>query len=204
MLINTLCLQSLGHQHQEQLLFSGVSYELKDGDLLLITGNNGSGKSTLLQILTGLKEATSGKVTFNQQNIFNHPLYQTHIHYIGHQTGLKSGLTVLENIKLSLLLHHVSSFAFHHIIRTLQLDALLNKTIRQLSAGQQRRVALAKLFLIKKPIWLLDEPLTALDQTTQQFLQLEINAHCKARGIAIVSSHQTLLHINQPIHQLSL
>ena len=213
---NSLQLVKLRQQYHDQVLFSDVSATLTNSDMLLILGNNGSGKSTLLRTLTGLQESTEGAITWNNQPIINNKEYQTQLHYIAHQTGLKPALTVLENIQLLFLLHQSNlptnaasprsqrPAGCEHTLQKLSLDKILHTPVRQLSAGQQRRVALAKLLLIAKPIWLLDEPLTALDHATQLLLQEQINQHREQGGIVVVSSHQELAHIKIPPHELRL
>ena len=173
--------------------------------MLCLMGKNGSGKSTFLRLLTGLGDLMRENIFWNDNPIHKDPLYQTNLHYIGHQTGLKSAMTVRENIQLLLLLHRMPMPTnIETIISQLSLTTLMQKSIRQLSAGQQKKVALLKLVLIPKPLWLLDEPLTSLDHVTQAWLERAIDNQRERGGIVITSSHQPFACISQPYFSLKI
>jgi heme exporter protein A len=196
---NNIKVNKLKAQYGDDLLFSNINFTLMSGEMLCIMGKNGSGKSTLMRLLTGLGDAAEGNIFWNDAPITHNQVYQANLHYIGHQTGLKSGMTVHENIQLLLLLHRMNMpDNIDAIINQLSLATLMQKSIRQLSAGQQKRVALLKLLLIPKPLWLLDEPLTSLDQATQEWVQAAIDQQRQQGGIVITSSHQPFTCISQP------
>lgn len=202
---HTLSLDSLCFRHGEHVLFADITYKLKSGESLLITGNNGCGKSTLLRIITGLMSPARGSITWNAQSIDNNEEYRANMHYMGHRNGLKSALTVTENLRLLLTLHLKDPFTeINNVLTYLSLHSLQHIPIRHLSAGQQRRVALAKLLLIKKPLWILDEPLTSLDDTMQTLLQQMINDHLQQGGIAIISSHHALNKITNLSYHMKM
>jgi heme exporter protein A len=190
---HSLSIESLACLREDRLLFSDLSLQIHSGDLLIIEGPNGSGKSTLLRLLTGLATPTAGEVHWQQQSIVNHPVYREHMHYIGHLNGIKSGLTVEENLHLMQQLTGTTvSVDQAAILRTLNLIDHRQQLARHLSAGQKRRLALAKLFLLKKPLWLLDEPLTAIDTATETLFITQLEQHLQTGGIAVISTHHPI------------
>lgn len=201
-----LHIDRLGYRYCDHPLFSDLNYQLVNGDMLLVTGGNGSGKSTLLRLLTGLMQPIAGTLYWNNIPIQDdEALYHANVHYISHHNGLKASLTVLENIRLMLALQLTTQPSnMNEIISTLSLSTLQHSPVHQLSAGQQRRVALAKLLLIKKPVWILDEPLTSLDALTQDLLQEMINNHLENGGMAIASSHHTLDKVKRIAYHLKM
>lgn len=185
--INLSCVR----QHKK--LFTDISFALNPGDALLIEGENGSGKSSLLRLLTGLSTPFSGDIYWQSKAISSIPTeYREEIHYLGHLNGIKLGLTVNENLQLA---SHLSNTVLSHpkeILTLLKLNRHEQIQTKYLSAGQKRRVALAKLFLFPKKIWLLDEPLTALDTQTQTIFLDQLNKHLQNGGISIISSHHPM------------
>lgn len=204
---NLFEVNKIDYRYDAHPLFSELSFTLKSGDLLLITGNNGCGKSTLLRLLTGLMLPLKGNILWNNTPIHTdqNKRYHANMHYISHQNGLKAALSVQENIELMLALHHTPTPKhLPHLLEQLSLHALLHAPLHHLSAGQKRRVALLRLLLIKRPLWILDEPLTALDTNTQLLLQTLISAHQENRGMVIMSSHHALDQLQTPYHQLKM
>ena len=180
---------------EQQRLFAHLSFEITAGSLLLIEGPNGVGKSTLLQLLAGLITPSSGEIHW--QNIAiqqQRESYAREIHYIGHTNGIKLGLTVLENLQLAshLALASIASERLSETLSRLQLENQRTKLAKQLSAGQKRRLALARLLLFRKPLWILDEPLTSLDAATQAMVMQLLEAHVNDGGICVMSSHQSI------------
>lgn len=177
-----------------QLLFSNISFQLLSGELLFIEGLNGVGKSSLLRILAGLMQPQSGEVTWRQKPIRNSDQQFFEImHFVGHANGLKLGLTPTENLQLMYYLSLSNSkFAIEKLLDTLQLSQFKDIPVQFLSAGQRRRLALAKLILFPKTLWLLDEPLTALDKNTQVLFSSWLKTHLLKGGLAIISSHQPI------------
>lgn len=190
---HSLSIESLACIIEQRLLFSELSLQLHAGDLLIIEGPNGSGKSTLLRLLTGLATPTAGTVYWQQQTIKNNLVYRENMHYVGHQNGIKSGLSVEENLNLMRHLAGLGPSNNHdEVLNTLDLSSHRKHLARHLSAGQKRRLALAKLFYIHKPVWLLDEPLTALDHATESVFIRQLEQHLQSGGIAVISTHHPI------------
>lgn len=189
---DNLEINKLGCIRNSQILFSDISFQLNENEILQIQGENGCGKSSLLQCIAGLSTPAAGEI----KNI-------PEFHYVGHTNGIKSSLTVIENLKLCCHLLSVS-FDIEKIPQALKLDVLQNTFAKNLSAGQKRKVAIAKLFLIPKKLWLLDEPLTSLDSETQTFFLSALEKHLLQGGMAIITTHQSIILDNVKIKTLRL
>lgn len=188
-----LCVRNLRCVRQHKQIFNHLSFQLSPSQILLVEGPNGSGKSSLLRILAGLSTPFDGDIFWHNQNItdlgtdFSHDL-----HFVGHTNGIKLGLTVIENLRLAAHLSLSSHAAFDDVLSLLRLSAHANTQAKHLSAGQKRRLGLAKLFLFPKPLWVIDEPLTALDVETQTLFLSWLTNHSQQGGIAVISSHHTI------------
>lgn len=177
----------------QRVIFAGVDLDCRESELLLIEGENGAGKSSLLQILAGLSEPQTGDVSWRTESIFSSPTeYRAELHYIGHQHGIRLGLSVLENILLFGMLndHVLTTTQIEYTLAKWRLTAVKNRIARSLSFGQQRRLALARLCLQSRRIWLCDEPLTGLDQDSQHLFSAQLAEHLANGGLAIITSHQ--------------
>lgn len=170
---------NLACMRQNKMVFKNLNFGLQPGELLVVSGENGSGKSSLLRLLSGIATPTNG--------VIENP-YLEQLHYIGHQNGLKTGLTVTENLNLAGYLTQTSA-QMSDVLDHLKLNNDKNTIIANLSAGQKRRVALAKLFFYYAPLWILDEPLTALDVEGQKYFISFLQQHLRSGGIAVISSH---------------
>lgn len=176
-------------------LFKGLSVTLHGGCALHIAGANGSGKTSLLRVLAGLLAADEGAIKVNGDVL-----------YLGHQTAVKPTLTVAENLRFSSVLFDQTAVTEQQLsaaLSTLDLQRFADYACGKLSAGQQRRVMLARLWLSNKAIWLLDEPLTALDSHSSIAVQQRINTHLAQGGGVIFASHQTLA-LNYPVISVDL
>lgn len=203
----TLHVTNLHCIRQQQPVFTSLSFQLQSGEILLIEGPNGSGKSSLLRLLTGLSTSSEGDIIWCGNNIrMMRDEYIKQLHYIGHTNGIKQGLTVAENLQLTQHLSQSTSSALLDILTPLQLTAFTHTLTKNLSAGQKRRVALARLFLVSRKLWLLDEPLTALDTATQTFFLSRLEMHLQQGGMVIMSSHHpvSLNHVNVNVKHLRL
>jgi heme exporter protein A len=169
---------------QQRSLFAPISFSLRAGETLLVEGSNGAGKSSLLRLIAGIATPAGGELQWQGQSL------KADLHYIGHSHGIRLGLTVTENIRLAGELAEQRITEIDPTLTQLLLSAEKNTPVQYLSAGQKRRVALAKLFLIPKIVWILDEPLTSLDITTQHLLLEKIKQHQQSGGICIMTSHQ--------------
>ncbi|HFO4509516.1 TPA: cytochrome c biogenesis heme-transporting ATPase CcmA [Escherichia coli] len=190
-------------ERDERTLFSGLSFTLNAGEWVQITGSNGAGKTTLLRLLTGLSRPDAGEVLWQGQPLHQvRDSYHQNLLWIGHQPGIKTRLTALENLHF-----------YHRDGDTAQcLEALAQAglagfediPVNQLSAGQQRRVALARLWLTRATLWILDEPFTAIDVNGVDRLTQRMAQHTEQGGIVILTTHQSLNVAESKIRRILL
>lgn len=179
---------SRGNRH----LFRNLNICLPAGKLLFITGSNGAGKSSLLKILAGLISPEKGYVTWCERNIKHESSwYHANMSYLGHKDSLKKALTPYENIthQLSVGEGTDSKTEIKSLLTMLELQQFAHTSCQQLSAGQRRKVALAALMLKKRPLWILDEPFTALDATSVSTVKTCFQQHTAQGGMIIMASH---------------
>ncbi|VTZ48603.1 heme exporter subunit; ATP-binding component of ABC superfamily [Methylocella tundrae] len=174
-----------------RVIFSDLSFALQDGESLVVTGRNGAGKSTLLRALAGLLPLAQGELSLDgacDESISE----QTH--YIGHADALKGALTVVENLEFhaALLDCGRGGIAPSAALAEFGLGHVAHLPSTYLSAGQKRRAALAKLLVARRPIWLLDEPTTALDAASQSLMTAIMAAHVSDGGLIIAATHAKL------------
>jgi heme exporter protein A len=175
----------------ERCLFTGLSFALESGELLLLEGQNGSGKTSLLRAMVGMLELESGEIRWNGEPI--HDVRQSYFQslvWTGHRVGLKADLTLIENLKFEAQLRPTSSADFKAILERLGIDRLKKLPVRSLSAGQQRRVALARVLLSDAPLWLMDEPFTNLDKSGRELVTEIVAKHVMSGGMCVVAAHQ--------------
>ncbi len=192
--MNRLVLRGLGCIKGERELFRGLDAEVIAGQMLRIEGENGSGKTTLLRLICGLFYPDAGEVTWNGCDIHQGAdAYHSDLLYVGHQPGIKDDLTPLENLELAAYLG-VGSAQLSPVtaLARLGLAAQAQTLCRHLSSGQRRRVALARLLTRRAPLWVLDEPLTALDYQGVALMIDLLREHLAGGGIAVLTSHQVL------------
>ncbi|MDP3678654.1 MAG: cytochrome c biogenesis heme-transporting ATPase CcmA [Methylotenera sp.] len=175
-------------------LFSGLSLSLSPGQLLHVQGSNGSGKTSLLRILAGLSRQDSGKIFWNNTDI--HVMrdeYASMLLYLGHQPAVKDDLTVTENLLVTAQIGGVNPTpnALKSAIEVVGLSRQSNLPARVLSQGQRRRLALARLWLDNKPLWILDEPFTALDVEATALLEARLETHLATGGMVVLTTHQS-------------
>jgi heme exporter protein A len=170
-------------------VFVNQSFTVGSGELLAVTGPNGSGKSTLLRLLGGLVRPAAGTVTLDpaaEEGIAGA------VHYLGHLDALKPGFTVEENLAFWRKVWGGEGLAPEEALDRVGLAHLADLPAGILSAGQRRRVAIARLLLSRRPVWLLDEPTTALDAEAEKGLGGIIEEHLAGGGIAVVATHRPL------------
>ena len=195
----------------ERTLFSGLSFTIEPGEMVQIEGRNGAGKTSLLRILAGLSSPDAGEVrwqgvsTRRQRDIFHQQLL-----YLGHQPGVKSVLTAFENLAFYLSVNgptvkgNASAEAIYQALENVGLLGYEDVTVAQMSAGQQRRVALARLWLSNAPLWILDEPLTAIDKQGVATLITLFEQHTQQGGMVLLTTHQDLQGVNRHVRKLRL
>jgi heme exporter protein A len=199
--------KQLAAQRGPATLFSGIDFRLAPGDALLVTGANGSGKTTLLRIAAGLSHAAQG--TLSWRGVPVAPLdsdLRAAVTYIGHAAGLKDELTAEENLA-SLASLHAASAGSDAIGRALGLWSLERQRAlpaRALSMGQRRRIGLARLALVPRPLWILDEPAAALDTAGVALLCELLGAHLAQGGMAIIATNQDIALSGPTVRGLSL
>jgi heme exporter protein A len=191
----------------ERLLFEKISFKLNNGSVLYLQGANGSGKTTLLRTICGLSKPYEGNIKWCGENI--NALaeeYSKHVLYIGHLPGIKEDLTALENLQFSLSFSgtDVSEDEAIEALKLLGLAKGLNLPARMLSQGQKRRVALARLWLQDLPLWILDEPFTALDANATLLLKQKIETFANDGGMVVMTTHQEVTLSVPKFEQLRL
>ena len=177
--------------HQSTSLRQPLNLSLNSGNLLLLQGHNGCGKTTCLKTLAGLYPPAEGAIYFKGEKIQQvHLEYREHLLFIGHETGLWPDLTAIENLEFFRALSPQSDRTIDEALAFFELMPFRHQPIRQLSAGQKRKVALCRLLLQSAPIWMLDEPFNTLDPPTIQKLTQYLCTHLTQGGIVLMVSHQ--------------
>jgi heme exporter protein A len=172
-----------------ETVFSGVSFTLDKGEALVVTGPNGSGKSTLLRIIAGLLPAASGKVALDHAD-GSSPA--SACHYLGHANGMKTALTVAENLGFWRDFLGSPRLPIGEALEAVGLDGLGHLPFSVLSTGQKRRVAIARLLVSYRPVWLLDEPTVGLDAESEADFTGVMSAHLGNGGIVVAATHLPL------------
>ncbi|MGB0748855.1 MAG: heme ABC exporter ATP-binding protein CcmA [Magnetospiraceae bacterium] len=178
----------------DRLVFENLSFSLAFGGALVLIGPNGSGKSSLLRILAGLLTPFSGEILWNDTPVREDPEAQrARLHYVGHHDAVKPVLSVRENIAFWAGLREAGdSPLLSTALQAFRIDHLADVPGRFLSAGQKRRVNLARICAAQAKIWLLDEPTTALDKQAIADLEAVIQAHRQSGGMVILSTHSDI------------
>ena len=187
----------------ERALFSQLSFTVGPGDIVQIEGPNGAGKTSLLRLLAGLSRAESGEVLWNQTPISaQREVWHQEMLYLGHLPGIKPVLSPLENLRFFHPQH--SDEQIFQALDEVELTGYEDAVVSQLSAGQQRRVALARLWLTPATLWILDEPLTAIDKAGVEKIMSQFSAHARRGGSVILTTHQDLPHRETDVRKIRL
>ena len=190
-----LSVQQLASERGRKRLFSDLNFQVHPGQCLHVQGANGAGKTSLLRIVCGLAEALSGKICWRGQDTRIDPgAWRAELVYLGHTPGLKDELSAAENLRFQSQIDGwaLSSEQIDGALQRVGLGRQQQVPLRRFSQGQKRRAALARLIARPAPLWVLDEPLAALDQPAQQLVAQLLAGHVQAGGLALVTSHQPL------------
>ncbi len=188
MLAKKLEAQQLSCIRDERVLFGGLNFTLISGQVLLIEGANGAGKTSLLRILTGFRKPDSGELFWDNEAIDNSQSFYQDTAYIGHNNGLKETLTAQENLNYAQALAS-TTLTIDEALEQVGLNGYQETLVRFMSAGQRRRLALARLLCTHKPLWILDEPFTSLDRASIKLFEQFITTHVMQGGLVIMTSH---------------
>lgn len=188
----------------DRVLFSQLAFDLGRGEMLQIEGPNGSGKTSLLRVIAGLTPPDEGVVCWRDRDIASRrQALHDEMVWAGHRPGFKGDLTLAENLRFESGLRRPGPRPYEETLERLGLAALEQLPFRVLSAGQQRRAALARLLLTDSPLWLLDEPLTNLDVAGQGMVAELLDTHLAAGGLAVAASHRDMA-LRSPVGRIRL
>ena len=179
----------------DRTLFAGVSFALAAGAGLLVQGANGAGKTSLLRILIGLSPPAGGQVAWEGQPIRSlGEAYRREVLWCGHANALKDDLSALENVRTAAALagRPIAEDAARDALERAGVGAQAHLPARSLSQGQKRRTTLARLLFARAKLWVLDEPVAALDAGGVEWLAAALDRHLESGGLAVVTSHQPL------------
>jgi heme exporter protein A len=187
--------RALGCIRGGRAVFAGLDFAVAPGDALILLGPNGSGKSSLLRVMAGLLRPTVGQVLWGEVPAADEPeAHAARTHYVGHHDAIKPVLSVAENLRFWARLHEphaaTAARAVDGALDCFGLAHLRDVPGKMLSAGQKRRTNLARLLAAPSPLWLLDEPTTALDKGSIKVLEAVMARHRAAGGMVVLSTHQ--------------
>lgn len=179
----------LTYSRNDELIFGPLDFALRRGEVVLVEGDNGSGKTTLLRVLSGLLEPTEGNIQLSGEALTVARISRQ-VALLGHQPGMKLELTASENLQFAIgLFGKKDGASIDNALSNVGLLGYEDVPIRQLSAGQKKRVALARLLLIPAALWLLDEPFANLDRSGIELVNRLLDGHIAEAGAALVTSH---------------
>jgi heme exporter protein A len=177
----------------DRTLFSEVSFSIEPGQTLVLEGRNGSGKTSLLRILCGIRLPEAGAVCWNDTDIQRlGPDYHQHIAWVGHRDGMKLDLTPRENLAMARALGRPGEVTLDAALERVELYGFEDVPTRNMSAGQQRRLALARLLVTGATLWLLDEPFTSLDVHGIRLVEQLFEEHTAQGGMLALTSHHAV------------
>ncbi|RWX56573.1 cytochrome c biogenesis heme-transporting ATPase CcmA [Photobacterium chitinilyticum] len=213
-----LSVQELSCVRDERVLFDDLSFSVSSGELVQVEGHNGAGKTTLLRIIAGLGRADSGNVCWNNEKIESaREDYYQDLLFLGHQTGVKRELTAFENLAFFQAMHTNTEGSglkgkpqvsgeecLWQALAHVGLAGREDVPAGQLSAGQQRRVALARLWISNHKLWILDEPLTAIDKQGVKVLEQLFLSHVERGGVVLLTTHQDMFTDSNHLRKIKL
>ncbi len=180
---------ALAYARNEESVFGPIDFVLRSGEIVLMEGDNGSGKTTLLKVLSGLLEPTSGSVQLHGVPLTLARL-SDQVALLGHLLGLKLELSALENLRFAVGLGGIRSGITPTLaLASVGLEGFEDQPVRTMSAGQRKRVGLARLLLVPAGLWLLDEPYANLDRGGIELVNRLLDNHARRGGAALITSH---------------
>jgi heme exporter protein A len=189
----------------DRLLFESLSFQLESGEAIVLEGRNGTGKTSLLRILCGLRRPDEGEVRWKGQSIEkNFVDYHRHMVFVGHMDGVKKELSAQENLRLSRSLCGAGPMPIEQALDTLKLSGFEDVPTQYLSAGQRRRVALARLLVTDSRVWILDEPFTSLDKSGVELVEQLMDSHVQKGGALVLTSHHDVRLNSEGVRRLDL
>ena len=188
----------------ESCLFQGLEFALDSGELLLLEGQNGSGKTSLMRAIAGMLSLETGEIHWNGKPVDRQRQdFHGSLVWLAHRTGLKGDLTLIENLRFEGALRAQSDVDRGSIYERLGISRLKTLPLRALSAGQQRRVALARMLMANVPLWLMDEPFTNLDREGRKLVMQLTEEHLEKGGMCVMAAHQDI-EINGTVRRVGL
>ena len=182
--------ENLACRRGGRLIFEGLSFDLGQGEAMALTGRNGAGKSSLIAMLCGRLRPDAGRIRLEGGGEESHLAEISHL--VGHRDGLKTALTARENLVFAQAILGDDAAAPEEALATVGLAHAAELPVGYLSAGQRRRVALARLLVSRRPYWLLDEPMSALDAASQMMLAELMRDHLRMGGAILAATHGPL------------
>ncbi|NNE63601.1 MAG: cytochrome c biogenesis heme-transporting ATPase CcmA [Gammaproteobacteria bacterium] len=189
----------------DRVLFEHLNLSLDGGQMLLVEGRNGSGKTSLLRILTGLKLADAGDILWYGESITTLTAdYYEQVNYVGHHDGVKRELTCLENLRLIQAMGKPADISLDDALEQVNLYRYGDTPVSNLSAGQKRRLALARLLVAESKLWILDEPFTSLDKKSMASFENMFEEHLLQQGMIVMTSHHDIEMSDSSVQRLDL
>ncbi len=188
----------------ERCLFEGLDFALESGGLLLLEGRNGCGKTSLMRAIAGMLSLESGEIFWNDVPVLKQrQTFHGALVWLAHRTGLKGDLNMVENLDFERTLRRQAERDTEEVYERLGIERLRKLPLRSLSAGQQRRVALARMLLADVPLWLMDEPFTNLDREGRKLVMELVEQHLDTGGLCVMAAHQDV-EINAPLTRIRM
>jgi heme exporter protein A len=190
---------------EDRLLFEQLSFDVSPGDIIQIEGPNGTGKTSLLRILAGLSQPYSGAVHYQGESIGDcREEYNQDLLFLGHLPGVKGEMTAQENLSFNLAMHGIATDAVEETLAKVNLYGFEDAFANHLSAGQHRRISLARLWQSTAKLWILDEPFTAIDKAGVKVLEQLFLDHAQRGGAVVLTTHQDLSFSGEHFKKVTL